>query len=83
MWRKASVLAVFFAVLVMLSSCTESPEDPLIPGPDVPGDTVSLSEEEIAGIVESCGLSATVRGERLTLADFAALANALQEKMHG
>ena len=53
MWRKASVLAVFFAALVMLSSCTESPEDPLIPGPDVPGDTVSLSEEEIAGIVDA------------------------------
>ena len=42
-----------------------------------------LGKEEIAQIVESCGLSATVRGERLTLADFAALANALQEKMHG
>ena len=53
MWRKVSVLAVFFAALVMLASCTESPEDPLIPGPDVPGDTVSPSEEEIAGIVDS------------------------------
>ena len=53
MWRKASVLAVFFAALVMLASCTASPEDPLIPGPDVPGDTVSPSEEEIAGIVDA------------------------------
>ena len=53
MWRKVSVLVAFFAALVMLASCTESPEDPLIPGPDVPGDTVSLSEEEIAGIVDA------------------------------
>jgi len=42
-----------------------------------------LGKEEIAGIVEGCGLAATVRGERLTLEDFAALANALQEKLHG
>ena len=51
--RKVSVLVAFFAALVMLASCTESPEDPLIPGPDVPGDTVALSEEEIAGIVDA------------------------------
>jgi len=42
-----------------------------------------LGKEEIGQIVESCGLAATVRGERLTLDDFAALANALQEKLRG
>ena len=51
--RKVSVLVAFFAALVMLASCTESPEDPLIPGPGVPGDTGSLSEGEIAGIVDA------------------------------
>lgn len=53
MWRKVSVLAVFFAVLAMLVSCTESPEDPLIPGPGVPGDLISPSETEIAEIVDA------------------------------
>ena len=36
-----------------------------------------LPKEQLAAIVTACGLSATVRGERLTLQDFAALTNAL------
>ncbi len=36
-----------------------------------------LPKEQLAEIVAACGLSATVRGERLTLQDFAALTNAL------
>ena len=36
-----------------------------------------LPKEQLAGIVTACGLPAAVRGERLTLQDFAALTNAL------
>ena len=36
-----------------------------------------LPKEQLAEIVAACGLSATVRGERLTLQDFAALTNVL------
>ena len=39
----------------------------------------SLSKEQLTAIVESCGLSATVRGEKLTLEDYARLTNALAE----
>ena len=53
MLRKLFVLAASLFVLIALTSCEKVPvEDPLIPGPDVPGDTVSLSEEEIAEIVD-------------------------------
>lgn len=38
-----------------------------------------LPKEQLAAIVTACGLSATVRGERLTLEDFARLTNALAE----
>ena len=36
-----------------------------------------LPKEQLAELVTACGLSATVRGERLTLEDFARLTNAL------
>ncbi len=39
----------------------------------------NLSKEQLTAIVESCGLSATVRGEKLTLEDYARLTNALAE----
>ena len=39
----------------------------------------SLPKEQLTAIVAACGLDPTVRGERLTLADFARLTNALQE----
>ena len=39
----------------------------------------NLSKEQLTAIVESCGLPATVRGEKLTLEDYARLANALAE----
>lgn len=38
-----------------------------------------LPKEQLAEIVASCGLSPTVRGERLTLADYARLTNALHD----
>ena len=38
-----------------------------------------LPKEQLAEIVTSCGLSPTVRGERLTLADYAQLTNALYD----
>ncbi len=38
-----------------------------------------LPKEQLAEIVTSCGLSPTVRGERLTLADYARLTNALHD----
>ena len=38
-----------------------------------------LPKEQLAEIVTSCGLSPTVRGERLTLADYAQLTNALHD----
>ena len=40
---------------------------------------LSVSKEQMAAALEKCGLSATVRGEALTLAQFAELANALSE----
>lgn len=39
----------------------------------------NLSKEQLTAIVESCGLPATVRGEKLTLEDYARLTNALAE----
>ena len=38
-----------------------------------------LPKEQLAGIVTACGLDPNVRGERLSLADYARLANALAE----
>ena len=38
-----------------------------------------MSKEQMAAALEKCGLSATVRGEALTLAQFAELANVLSE----
>lgn len=40
---------------------------------------MSVSREQMAAALEKCGLSATVRGEALTLAQFAELANVLSE----
>ena len=40
---------------------------------------LSVSKEQMAVALEKCGLSATVRGEALTLAQFAELANVLSE----
>ena len=40
---------------------------------------LSVSTEQMAAALEKCGLSATVRGEALTLAQFAELANVLSE----
>lgn len=40
---------------------------------------LSVSKEQMAAALEKCGLSATVRGEALTLAQFAQLANVLSE----
>lgn len=40
---------------------------------------LSVSKEQMATALEKCGLSATVRGEALTLAQFAELANVLSE----
>lgn len=40
---------------------------------------LSVSKEQMAAVLEKCGLSATVRGEALTLAQFAELANVLSE----
>ena len=37
----------------------------------------SLPKDQLAAIVTGCGLPENVRGERLSLADYAALANAL------
>ena len=39
----------------------------------------NLSKEQLTAIVESCGLPATVRGEKLTLEEYARLTNALAE----
>ena len=38
-----------------------------------------LSKERLTEIVTACGLAPTVRGEKLTLAEYARLANALEE----
>lgn len=38
-----------------------------------------LSKEELAGVIASCGLPEGVRGERLSLSDFAALSRALRQ----
>jgi len=40
---------------------------------------LSVSKEQMAAALEKCGLSATVRGEALTIAQFAELANVLSE----
>lgn len=40
---------------------------------------LSVSKEQMAAALEKCGLSATVRGEALTLEQFAELANVLSE----
>lgn len=40
---------------------------------------LSVSKEQMAAALEKCGLSATVRGEALTLAQFAEFANVLSE----
>lgn len=40
---------------------------------------LSVSKEQMAAVLEKCGLSATVRGEALTLEQFAELANVLSE----
>ncbi len=40
---------------------------------------LSVSKEQMAAALEKCGLSATVRGEALTLVQFAELANVLSE----
>lgn len=42
-----------------------------------------MDKAEITALVESVGLDARVRGERLTLADFARLADAVTEKREG
>ncbi len=42
---------------------------------------IMLSRDEIAGCVEKMGLSATVRGETLTLSQFAELSNLIQGKI--
>ena len=41
-----------------------------------------LSKEEIAGVIDACGFEATVRGERLGLEEFAALADGLYQALH-
>lgn len=40
---------------------------------------LSVSKEQMAAVLEKCGLSATVRGEALTLEQFAELANVLTD----
>jgi len=44
---------------------------------------LSYSKEQIAAAIESLGVPATIRGEALTLAQFAALANYLQTMTGG
>ena len=41
-----------------------------------------LSKDAIAAVIAECGFEATVRGERLGLAEFAALADALHGALH-
>lgn len=41
---------------------------------------LSISKEEVAAALEKLGLSVTIRGEKLGLSEFAALANELQRK---
>lgn len=41
---------------------------------------LSFSKEEVTAVLENCGFSLTVRGETLSLADFAKLANAFSNK---
>ena len=54
MLRKIFLLAASLFVLMALVSCHKPPvEDPLIPGPDSPGEKVILSEAEIAEIVDA------------------------------
>lgn len=41
---------------------------------------LSFSKEEVTAVLENCGFSLTVRGETLSLADFAKLANAFSNR---
>ncbi len=47
------------------------------------GAGLSLSKEDYALILEKCGFEANVRGERLSLGDFARLSNAIGLKQNG
>ncbi len=42
-----------------------------------------LSKEELTGCLSACGLSSDIRGERLSLEDYARLANTLREMLAG
>ncbi len=42
---------------------------------------IPLSKEDIASCIESCGFSETIRGEALSLAQFAALSDAIGERL--
>ena len=42
---------------------------------------ISLSKEDIAASIESCGLSESIRGEALSLAQFAALSDAIGARL--
>ena len=37
--------------------------------------TLGLSKSEVAAVIEACGLESNVRGERLSLADFARISD--------
>ena len=41
-----------------------------------------MSKEEIVALVEAAGLDARIRGERLSLADYAKLADLASEKLN-
>ena len=41
----------------------------------------AMSKEEIVALVEAAGLDARIRGERLSLADYARLADLASEKL--
>ena len=42
----------------------------------------AMSKEEIVSLVEAAGLDARIRGERLSLADYAKLADLASEKLN-
>ena len=42
----------------------------------------AMSKEEIVSLVEAAGLDARIRGERLSLADYARLADLASEKLN-
>ena len=42
----------------------------------------AMSKEEIVALVEAAGLDARIRGERLSLADYAKLADLASEKLN-